>query len=118
MKNFVPYEKLSKRERSARDAARRVTWDISPVTRKPKKPGAYDRAKARTWDQDDLRFGLCSAFHTEAVHPHPAINIGFAAGHASQLFCREVCVRLWYITITEGENRSAYGREKICLSRW
>ena len=62
MKNFIPYGKLSKRERKARDAARRMTWDISPVTRKPKKPGAYDRAKTRTWDRDDPRFGLCSAF--------------------------------------------------------
>ena len=47
---------------SPSDAARRVTRDISPVTREPQKPGAYDRAKTRAWDRDDPRFGLCSAF--------------------------------------------------------
>ena len=62
MKRFISYGKLSKRERRARDAARRVTRDISPVTREPQKPGAYDRAKTRAWDRDDPRFGLCSAF--------------------------------------------------------
>ena len=45
MERFVPYEKLSKRERKARDAERRVSWSMSPVTRKPRNPRAYDRRK-------------------------------------------------------------------------
>ncbi len=54
MNNFIPYEKLSKRERKARDAQRRISWGMSPVTRRPKNPGAYDRAKARKWERGDF----------------------------------------------------------------
>ncbi len=54
MNTFIPYEKLSKRERKARDAQRRVSWSMSPVTRKPKNPAAYDRAKAQKQDRGDL----------------------------------------------------------------
>lgn len=46
--NMIPYKKLSKRERRARDAERRVTWGMSPVTRRPPNPRAYNRKKART----------------------------------------------------------------------
>ena len=58
MKSFIPYEKLSKRERRARDAARRVTWGISPVTRRPEKPRAYKREKTRKCIED----ALCVSF--------------------------------------------------------
>lgn len=47
MERFIPYEKLSKRERKSRNAERRVTWVMSPVTRKPQNPRAYNRKKAR-----------------------------------------------------------------------
>ncbi len=48
MKKFVPYEKLGKRERQARDRAARRDWGaLSPVTRKAENPKAYDRAKVR-----------------------------------------------------------------------
>lgn len=53
MKNFIPYEKLSKRERKAHDAQHRVSWGMSPVTRRPKNPAAYDRAKARRRERDE-----------------------------------------------------------------
>lgn len=58
MKSFIPNEKLSKRERRARDAARRVTWDISPVTRRPENPRAYKREKTRKCIED----ALCVSF--------------------------------------------------------
>lgn len=48
MSKFIPYEKLSKRERRARDAERRGNWGISPVTRRPPNPRAYNRKKTRT----------------------------------------------------------------------
>lgn len=60
MNKFIPYEKLSKRERRARDAERRIGWDMSPVTRRPEKPGAYNRAKTRNRDRKD--FGSASCF--------------------------------------------------------
>lgn len=45
MKNFVPYEKLSKREQRKADRLRRGTWGaISPITRKPMNPRAYNRS--------------------------------------------------------------------------
>ena len=53
MKKFIPYEKLSKKERRKRDAMMRGTWGpLNPVTRKSKNPKAYDRRKARKWIED------------------------------------------------------------------
>ena len=48
MKKFIPYEKLSKKEKRKIDAAGRRTWgDINPVTRKPTNSRAYNRRKAQ-----------------------------------------------------------------------
>ena len=61
MKQFVPYEKLSKRERKARDAERRGTWGMSPVTRRPPNFRAYNRVKTRNWNRNESGFeSLCS----------------------------------------------------------
>ena len=47
MEKFIPYEKLSKKEKRKRDAMLRNTWGpLNPVTRKSKNPKAYDRQKA------------------------------------------------------------------------
>ena len=43
---FIPYEKLSKKEKEKLNKARRQTWGpMSPVTRKPENSKAYNRAK-------------------------------------------------------------------------
>lgn len=48
MKSFVPYEKLSAKEKRRIDRERRGSWNgICPVTRKPANPKAYNRAKAK-----------------------------------------------------------------------
>lgn len=47
MNNFIPYEKLSKRERRARDAKRRVSWGMSPVTRRSKTPALTNEQRRR-----------------------------------------------------------------------
>lgn len=48
MQKFIPYEKLSKKEKRKRDALRRNTWGaLNPVTRKSPDPRVYDRRKAR-----------------------------------------------------------------------
>ncbi len=52
MKKFIPYEKLSKKKRRELDAARRGVWALSPVTRRPANPKAYDRRAARKWKDD------------------------------------------------------------------
>ncbi|MBR0160276.1 MAG: hypothetical protein IJQ02_03125 [Oscillospiraceae bacterium] len=53
MEKFVPYEKLSKKQRRAVDANRREMWSISPVTRRPENPRAYKREKTRKRMFDD-----------------------------------------------------------------
>ena len=52
---FIPYEKLSKKKQRELNAARRGTWTINPVTRKPENPKAYNRKTARKW-KDDSNF--------------------------------------------------------------
>ena len=41
MRQFIPYEKLSKRQELEIDMPSRNVWAISPVTRRPKNPKAY-----------------------------------------------------------------------------
>ncbi|MBQ3378559.1 MAG: hypothetical protein IJG50_01690 [Clostridia bacterium] len=56
MKKFVPYEKLSKKEKRALDLKKRGTWqNISPVTRVSKNKKAYDRKKSRSFNEKELR---------------------------------------------------------------
>ena len=56
MERFIPYEKLSKKEKHKLDAARRGTWGgLNPVTRKPMNPKAYKRSKSWKWEDPPLR---------------------------------------------------------------
>ena len=53
MEKFIPYEKLSKKEKRKINQARRQTWgELNPVTRKPENSKAYNRNKARNWKRD------------------------------------------------------------------
>ena len=53
MEKFIPYEKLSKKEKRKLDIARRGTWgQINPGTRKPQSSKAYNRGKTRNWRRD------------------------------------------------------------------
>lgn len=53
MEKFIPYEKLSKKEKRKIDQAKRQTWGgLNPVTRKSENSKAYDRNKARNWKRD------------------------------------------------------------------
>ncbi len=50
MEKFIPYEKLSKKEKRKLDLAKRQTWgELNPVTRKPENSKAYNRNKVRNW---------------------------------------------------------------------
>lgn len=50
MEKFVPFEKLSKKEKAKLNRARRKTWgDVNPVTRRPEISKAYNRKKNRHW---------------------------------------------------------------------
>ena len=56
MEKFIPYEKLSKKKRRELDRLRRGSWGgLDPVTRRSENPKAYNRRKARKWD-DGSRF--------------------------------------------------------------
>ena len=53
IENFIPHEKLSKKEKRKIDQAKRQTWgELNPVTRKPENSKAYNRNKARNWKRD------------------------------------------------------------------
>ena len=53
MDKFIPYEKLSKKEKRKVDAAKRNTWgNLNPVTRKPQNSKACNRIKSRNWMRD------------------------------------------------------------------
>ena len=53
MEKFIPYEKLSEKEKRKIDQARRKTWgELNPVTRKPANSKAYNRNKARNWKRE------------------------------------------------------------------
>ena len=53
MAKFIPYEKLSKKEKRKLDLAKRQTWgELNPVTRKPENSKAYNRRKAQDWKRE------------------------------------------------------------------
>ena len=56
MEKFIPYEKLSKKEKRKIDQAKRQTWgELNPVTRKPMNSKAYNRNYTRNWNRDYQR---------------------------------------------------------------
>ena len=53
MEKFIPYEKLSKKEKRKQDIAKRSTWgELNPITRKPQNSKAYNRNKSRSWKRE------------------------------------------------------------------
>ena len=65
MEKFIPYNKLSKKKQKELNAARRGTWTLNPVTRKPANPKAYNRKKAQRPDDGDavpFDFLFCPVF--------------------------------------------------------
>ena len=61
MEKFIPYEKLSKKEKRKLDLAKRQTWGgLNPVTRKPANSKAYNRK--RTQEKEERTSGSCVLF--------------------------------------------------------
>ncbi|MBQ6928208.1 MAG: hypothetical protein IJQ36_07855 [Oscillospiraceae bacterium] len=57
MKKFIPFAKLSKKEKRRQNAEKRSSWGpLSPVTRREKNPKAYNRKKAQRPDDDAVPF--------------------------------------------------------------
>ena len=58
MEKYIPYEKLSKKEKRKVDAMRRNAWGgLNPVTRKPANSKTYNRKRTQDWKKElpDLR---------------------------------------------------------------
>ncbi len=54
MEKFTAFDKLSKKKQRELNRQKRGSWNgLNPVTRKPDKPNAYKRSKARAW-RDEL----------------------------------------------------------------
>lgn len=70
MEKFIPYEKLSKKEKRKIDQARRQTWgELNPVTRKPENSKACSRRKTQDWKRElppDPVFFCCLTFSETA----------------------------------------------------
>lgn len=64
MEKFIPYEKLSKKEKRRVDSSRRQTWgEMNPVTRKPENSAAYNRNKEnRRWKAEAHGHGRAGGF--------------------------------------------------------
>ena len=61
MEKFIPYEKLSKKEKRKLNLAKRQTWgELNPVTRKPENSRAYSRKKAQNWKKDIPSSARCA----------------------------------------------------------
>ena len=74
MEKFIPYEKLSKKEKRKIDQARRQTWgELNPVTRKPENSKAYNRNKARNWKRDDHETSSGLSYFNRLLLPFPLI---------------------------------------------
>ena len=69
MEKFIPYEKLSKKEKRKMDLAKRQTWgELNPVTRKPESSKAYNRKKSQAWKRE-LPLTACDFFLTFLPFP-------------------------------------------------
>lgn len=59
MKQFVPRDKMSKRQKKELDAQKRTVWNIKPTTKIVKSKKVYDRKKQpRNYEPYDFR-GCC-----------------------------------------------------------
>ena len=63
MEKFIPYEKLSKKEKRKLDQAKRQTWgEINPVTRKPENSKAYNRKRTQDWKREQHATQSCDFY--------------------------------------------------------
>lgn len=51
---FIPFEKLSKKEKAKRNKKQRKVWTMNSITRCPPPPQAYDRNKAKRDARKDV----------------------------------------------------------------
>lgn len=84
MEKFIPFEKLSKKRRRELMTQRRKTWGVlSPVTRRPENPKAYNRKKTRKWSEDSITVSSVFVGVTLRVPKSPAAS-AIEARHSSR----------------------------------
>ena len=88
MQKFIPYEKLSKKKQRELNAARRGTWTINPVTRKPANPKAYNRKTARNWKDDSNSVPFNSVFALQETMIMRNRKLCLVAAHSVRHFSR------------------------------
>ncbi len=60
MIKFIPYEKLSKKQKRKIDQKRRGSWgNLNPVTRRSESKKIYNRAKSKRSASDSADLFLC-----------------------------------------------------------
>ena len=92
MNRYIPYDKLSKKQKRAADLKNRGSWgSISPVTRRPDNPKAYKRSKMRKWSPDDS-----SAFYF--AHRSPRARLCSAADFTRVLYYYIYCDELLHFS--------------------
>ena len=53
MEKFVPYEKMSKKDKRKIDQMRRGSWgDVNPVSRKAESKKVYNRKRTQEWKKE------------------------------------------------------------------
>lgn len=87
MEKFIPYEKLSKKEKRRRDAMRRGTWGaLDPVTRKGPNPRAYNRKKTRKWMEDPYSVSFHVVEKTNVFFDNMKNAVSFTPRSGAKLF--------------------------------
>ena len=61
MERYIPYEKMSKRQKKEWNARKRILWSSNPVTRKIEDKKRYNRKKVQRIDRSDFTepFYIC-----------------------------------------------------------
>lgn len=54
MERYIPYDKMSKKQKKEWDSKQRTLWGGNPVTRKTKNKKHYNRKKVQRIDRSDF----------------------------------------------------------------
>lgn len=92
MDKYIPYEKLSKKEKRKLDTVKRTTWgSLNPVTRKPANSKAYNSKKAQSWKNAFpnsvlflclLQGAICLATHQNVRYTVKTLDRAYCSAHS------------------------------------
>jgi hypothetical protein len=67
MERYIPYDKMSKKQKKEWDSKQRTLWGGNPVTRKTENNKHYNRKKVQRIDKSDFTEPLSFYFNQEAA---------------------------------------------------